>query len=177
MASAEASSEDGLAPGTLAVLRATPAVFEALFGGQPEDVLDRRGVEGWSAKDVLAHVLSIQQPAIVERVRLMVDGDVPSLPDVDEHVTLERSGLRGRPARELLQKFTEERAQAMAFLEALKPDQLRRRGRHELAGEICAADAIHHMAYHDLLHIAQAAGLLADPIERLRGAMREAFPI
>ncbi|HUS81698.1 MAG TPA: DinB family protein [Dehalococcoidia bacterium] len=176
MERANASSE-GLAPGTLAALAAAPAVFEALFAGQPDAALERRGVEGWSAKDVLAHLVSIQPLTLVERVRAMVEGDVPSLPDIDEHVTLERSGLRDRPAPELVAKFTEERAQAMVFLDSLTQDQLRRRGRHEVAGEISAADAIHHVAYHDLLHIAQAANLLAEPIERSRGAMRTAFPI
>jgi uncharacterized damage-inducible protein DinB len=172
----QAKSSDSLAPGTLAVLAATPAVFQALFAGQPEEALARRGVEGWSAKDVLAHLISIQQPAIIDRVRAMVDADLPALPDVDETVTLERSGLRDRPARELMAKFVDERARAVAYLQSLTPEQLRRRGRHQLAGEISAADAVHHMTYHDLLHIAQAANLLSEPIERSRGALGTAFP-
>ena len=45
-----------------------------------------------------------------------------------------------------------------------------RRGRHELAGEISVADAIHHMAYHDLLHLAQASNLLAEPMQRRHGS-------
>jgi hypothetical protein len=40
--------DDGLVPGTLAVLRATPAVIEALFRAQPADVLERPNEEGWS---------------------------------------------------------------------------------------------------------------------------------
>jgi uncharacterized damage-inducible protein DinB len=176
MASTEASNTS-LALGTPAVLRTTPAVFEALFAGQPHVALERRGVEGWSAKDVLAHLVSIQPLTLVARVRAIVEEDVPSLPDIDEQDTLARSGLRDRPAAELVAKFVEERARAMAFLDGLSDDQLRRRGRHQVAGEITAADAIHHMAYHDLLHIAQAANLLAEPIEQSRGAMRTAFPI
>jgi hypothetical protein len=170
-------AEGGLAPGTLAVLSSTPAVFEALFDGQREEVLSCPGEEGWSPNDVLAHLISIQGPALVDRVKAILDGDLPLLPDADEHKILAASGLRGRPARELLQMFSERRAQAMLLLERLRPEDLRRRGRHELAGEVSAADVIHHMAYHDLLHVAQAAGLLAEPIERRRGAMREAFPI
>jgi hypothetical protein len=167
----------GLAPGALAVLSSTPAVFRALFEGQPEEATDRRGAEGWSAKDVLAHLISIQRPAIVERVKAIVDDDLPTLPDVDETVTLARSGLRDRPAQELVAKFIEERGQAVDYLTALTPEQLRRRGVHALAGQISVADAVHHMAYHDLLHIAQAANLLAEPIEQSRGAMRTAFPV
>ena len=176
MERANASSES-LAAGTLAVLAATPAVFEAMFRGQPEETVDRRGVEGWSAKDVLAHLIAIQPGAVVERVRLIVEGGDRLLPNIDEHETLERSGMRDRPAEELLAKFVEERGRAVAFLEALTPERLRRRGRHALAGEITAADAIHHMAYHDLLHIAQAANLLSEPIEQSRGSMRSAFPV
>jgi uncharacterized damage-inducible protein DinB len=171
------TNEHGLAPGTLAVLRATPAVFEALFAGQPDAALERRGVEGWSAKDVLAHLVSMQPLTLVARVRAIVEEDMPSLPDIDEQETLAQSGLRDRPAAELIAQFVKERAMAMVFLDGLSPDQLRRRGRHQVAGEISAADAVHHMAYHDLLHIAQAANLLAEPIEQSRGAMRTAFPI
>jgi DinB superfamily len=176
MERANASSEE-LVPGTLAVLAATPAVFEGLFRGQPKEATDRRGVEGWSAKDVLAHLIAIQPGAVVERVRLIVEGGGSLLPNIDEHETLERSGLRDRPVGELLGRFVDERGRAVAFLEALTPEQLRRRGRHALAGEITAADAIHHMTYHDLLHIAQAANLLSEPIEQSRGPMRTAFPV
>lgn len=166
-----------LAPGALAVLASTPAVFEAMFRGQPEEALERAGEEGWSAKDVLAHLISIQPPALVGRVKAMVENELPLLPDADEHECLEASGLRGWPAKELLQTFAASRAEAMRLLEGLTPEDYRRRGKHAVAGEISVADAIHHMSYHDLLHIAQAANLLAEPMERSRGAMRSAFPV
>jgi hypothetical protein len=43
---------------------------------------------------------------------------------------------------------------------------------HSGVGEISIADVIHHVAYHDLIHIAQAARLASAPLEPLRGAMR-----
>jgi len=171
------SDEGSLAAGTLAVLASTPAVFEALFGGQPEDALSRPGEEGWSPKDVLAHLISIQGPALVDRVKAMLESGLPALPNADEQEILAASGLRGRPSRELLETFVESRAQAMRFLERLTLEEMDRRGRHELAGEISVADAIHHMAYHDLLHFAQASNLLAEPMQRRRGALGEAFPV
>ena len=171
------SPEDSLAPGTLTFMAAMPAVLQTLFARQSEDILGRRGREGWSPKDILAHLISIQQPALVDRVKAMLDHDLPLLPNVDEHETLEQSGLRDRPTQELLQTFTEQRGKAMLFLESLGQEEMRRRGSHELAGEISVADAIHHMAYHDLLHLAQISNLLAEAIEMRRGAMREAFPV
>jgi DinB superfamily len=170
-------TKDVLAPGALAVLASTPAVFGALFRGQPEEALDRAGEEGWSAKDVLAHLISMQPPALVGRVSAMVENELPLLPDADEHEYLEASGLRGRPAKELLQTFAASRAEAVRFFERLSAEDYQRRGRHAVAGEISVADAIHHMSYHDLLHVAQAANLLAEPMERGRGAMRRAFPV
>jgi hypothetical protein len=166
-----------LAPGTLAILAATPAVFDALFAAQPDEALDRPGDEGWSPNDVLAHLASIQRIALVVRVKTMLEGNLPLLPDVDEHENLAAFGLRGRRAGELLGIFSEERAQAMLLFSSLQPEDLGRRGRHSLAGEITVADALHHMAYHDLLHVAQAADLLAGPIQGRRGAMGEAFPV
>jgi hypothetical protein len=177
MAKRPQESEHNLAPGTLAVLAATPAVFDALFAEQRQGALDRLGDEGWSPNDVLAHLASIQRVALVGRVKAMLESDLPTLPDVDEHENLAAMGLRGRPAAELLHIFRDERAQAMLLFNSLRPDDLQRRGRHSLAGEITVADALHHMAYHDLLHIAQAANLLAEPISGRRGAMGEAFPV
>ena len=171
------SPEDSLAPGTLTFMAAMPAVLQTLFARQSQDILGRRGREGWSPKDVLAHLISIQQPALVDRVKAMLDRDLPLLPNVDEHETLEQAGLRDRPTQELLQTFTKQRGKAMRFLESLGQEEMRRRGSHELAGEISVADAIHHMGYHDLLHLAQISNLLAEAIEMRRGAMREAFPV
>jgi hypothetical protein len=177
MTQQSAESGPDLAPGVLAVLASTPSVFDALFAAQPEDALDRPGDEGWSPKDVLAHLISIQGPALVDRVTAMLERDLPLLADADEQKLLAASGLRGRPAGVLLRMFREDRGPAVSILERLRPDDLRRRGRHQVAGEITVADAVHHMAYHDLLHIAQAADLLARPIRRRRGAMGEAFPV
>jgi len=39
-------------------------------------------------------------------------------------------------------------------------------------GDLAIADIIHHVAYHDLVHVAQAARLAGEPLEQLRGAMR-----
>ena len=72
--------------------------------------------------------------------------------------------------------FEKERASAVERLRSLNADDLERRGRHELAGELSVCDVIHRMAYHDLSHVRQIAALLEHPIEVMRGAMRTAFP-
>jgi DinB family protein len=168
------SSERGLAAGTIDVLASTPATLRALLVGMPRDAVEQPGPEGWSARDVVAHLLARHDDALVGRVRAMLDQDDPSIPDIPDETGLD--ALRGRPVAELCDEFASRRAEATAWLRTLTDEQLARGGRHEIAGAITIADVLHHLAYHDLVHLAQAARLIAAPMERRRGAIGAAFP-
>ena len=158
--------------GALDVLTSTPAVLRSMLVGLPEELVSEAGAEGWSAKDVLAHLLSISPKAALQRVRLMLEHDEPDIPNMDEDAVLAASGMRAWPLARLLDEFAAERGERMASLRNLSPEQLARTGKHQVAGLISVADVLNHVAYHDLLHIGQIAGLLAAPIELQRGAMR-----
>lgn len=160
----------------LDVLASTPKTLRALLGALPESVVSEPGSEGWSARDVVAHLLSVQGPALAQRVRLMLEDDRPTVPNVDEEAVLASSGLRERPVGELLDRFEHERGEVVVWLRGLPAGAFGRSGRHEIAGEITAADQVNHFAYHDLLHIRQVVSLLIPRLERARGAMGEAFP-
>jgi hypothetical protein len=161
-----------LDPAALEVLATTPAVLHAMLGKLPEATVNVPGAEGWSPKDVVAHLASIQRPAVIERIGALLSGGGAAVPNVDEDAALAQSGLRGRPLDDALEVFAELRAEAMTLLRSIEPAQLGQRGTHSVAGEISVADIIHHVAYHDLLHVEQVARLLYVPIERERGAMR-----
>jgi hypothetical protein len=163
---------DTVLPAALDVLAATPTTLRSLLAGLPDEITTAPGSEGWSARDVVAHVLSLNGPALVDRVRLIVERDDPPIPNVDEQETLERSGLRGRPLKALLEEFTRQRGGAVTWLRVLQPESLARTGRHSAAGPVAAADIIHHVAWHDLLHVEQVCRLLAAPLDERRGAMR-----
>jgi hypothetical protein len=165
-------------PATTAVevLESTPATLRALLGPLPAAAAGEPGPEGWSPADVLAHLISVQQPALVERIRLIVEGDEPPVPNIDEDETLASSGLRGKPIDELLDRFERERRDAMTWVKGLAPESFARGGKHEIAGRITAADQLNHFAYHDLLHIRQIVSLLIPRLERSRGAMSDSFP-
>ena len=158
------------------VLESSPATLRALLGTMPEAAARAAGPEGWSPADVLAHLISVQQPALVERIRLIVEEDEPPIPNVDEDEALASSGLRGKPIAELLDRFESERRGAMAWVKGLAPESFARGGRHEVAGRITAADQLNHFAYHDLAHIRQIVSLLIPRLERARGAMGDSFP-
>jgi hypothetical protein len=164
------------APTSFEVLESTPSTLRALLGAIPEHVASEPGDEGWSPSDVLAHLISVQQPALVERIRLIVENDEPAVPNIDEDEALASSGLRGKPVAELLDRFERERTEALAWLKGLPTESFARRGQHEIAGRITAADALNHDAYHDLLHIRQIVSLLIPRLEQSRGAMGDSFP-
>ncbi len=165
-----------LAVSTFEILESTPGTLRALLAHLPDEVTTDPGAEGWSPRDVVAHILSVQEPALIQRVRLIVEGEDPTVPNIDEEAALQDSGYRERRLNELLDRFADERAQAVSWLKSLPAGAFARSGRHEVAGRITAADQVNHFAYHDLLHIRQICNLLIPRVERARGAMGDSFP-
>lgn len=166
---------DSLIAGTLDVLAGTPAAMRGLLGALPDEIATRPADEGWSPRDVLAHVLSVQPWALAHRVQLMLDADDPAIPGIDEAEALARSGFRERPVSWLLSEFERMRQQHLAPLRALGFEQLGRSGRHEQLGTITVANVLHHMAFHDLGHLQQITATLQPVYDEGRGRMRDAY--
>lgn len=161
---------------TVDTLARTPAVLHALLEGLPDEATCTPGPEGWSPRDVLAHLLSVHYASNLQRVRWMLDADDPFVPNIDEIQVLEGSGMRAWPVSRLLDEFAAARGEAMEMVRGVAPEQLARTGRHEVAGTITIEGILHHVAYHDLSHIAQIAKLLALPLDARRGAMATSYP-
>lgn len=165
-----------LHPLVFETLARTPDVVRAMLAGMPDGVVEAPDAEGWSPKDVVAHLLSIHYAANVQRARLILDNDDPVIPGVDEIATLESSGMRGWALAKLLDAYTAARAESLSWLRALSDAELARSGRHAVVGVVTIADVLHHIAYHDQVHVRQIALMLAAPLEQRRGAMRAAMP-
>ena len=157
----------------LDVYAATPATLVALLAGLPETLTSTPADEGWSPHDVVVHLTSLDPFSMVGRVRAIVEQDDPVIPDIDEHAVLEGSGLRGRPLGGVLDQMARQRADALAWLRDLTPQQLARTGRHSTVGPLSAAEIIHDEAWHDLLHIGQICRMLSVPLDAGSGAMRK----
>jgi uncharacterized damage-inducible protein DinB len=155
----------------IAVLASTPEVMRALLEPLPEALVATPGGEGWSAHDVVAHLLARQRPAISGRIDAILAEDGAQIPDIPDDL-MEVQPHRSRPLADLLREFEDGRAEIVAPLRRITPEQALRRGVHSSVGELSIADIIHHVAYHDLVHVAQAAQLAGAVLEPLLGAMR-----
>jgi hypothetical protein len=165
------SSQRSLVSGAIAVLASTPAVMRHLLISLPDELVAAPGREAWSARDVVAHLAARQRPAIIGRIEAILAVDGAAIPDIPDDL-MEVAPYRTRPLDDLFREFEDGRARIIPQLRSITPDQFARRGVHSSVGELTIADIIHHVAYHDLVHLAQAAQLAAAPIEPLRGAMR-----
>lgn len=165
------TADRGLISSAIAVLESTPAVMRAMLGSLPDDLLTASGEGGWCARDVVAHLSARQHIAIVGRVSAVLAQPGSVMPGVPESL-MDVAPYRAQPFDALLAEFESGRAEAVAVLRAVTTEQLDWRGVHAGVGELSIADVIHHVAFHDLVHVSQAAQLALAPLEPLRGLMR-----
>ncbi|PZC48485.1 MAG: DinB superfamily protein [Chloroflexi bacterium] len=160
-----------LVPGAIDRLAHTPSVLRALLDAVPPEALTSPDAGGWSTRDVVSHLLIITDLGLDQRLRLLLAEDTPTLPDVNEHDSLAASGYRDRPPADLLDDFAAHRANTVEWIRGLGPADLERAGIHEITGRVTASDVVHHIAFHDLVHVAQITNLIAAPLNAARGGM------
>jgi hypothetical protein len=138
----------------LGVLASTPASLFSLLDSLPPGVWAwSPAPEEWTPREVLAHMLRIETAVIPARVRAMVETDgvaFSSAPAAETSAT---------PA-EMLAAWRAARAENLAFLRALTPEQLAHSGQHPTYGRITAREHIVEWAYHDLEHVRQLQATL-----------------
>ena len=146
-----------------ALLERTPGVLRELLSDLPDGWLGEPDtVGGWTARDVVGHLISAELDDWIPRAEIIVR-DGPSLPfeQFDRFAHVERD--RGVPLAALLERFTELRAQNLARLRELVSGDadLERRGRHPELGEVTLRQHLSTWTVHDLDHVAQIYSSLA----------------
>lgn len=155
--------------GSLEILAATPRAVRALLSVLPPEVLGLPDSGGWSAHDIVAHLVDrgrIQR----ERVDRLLAQPGTAIEDRDEQESLAASGLPAQPLATLLDILDRERANDVALYSRLRPFELDLRGVHSVAGEISVANLVNQAAYHDTMHLAQIAGAIGQSPAAGRGA-------
>ena len=142
----------------LDALQATPEVLEALLAGctQEQATSARGGDEGWSVVEVVCHLRDAEEQALA-RLHLMRDTADPVIAAYDQERWARERNYPEASLHEALAAFTRLRAQQVAELAKLSPQEWERSGQHEEQGTITISSHTLHIVAHDALHAAQIA--------------------
>jgi hypothetical protein len=148
-------AETTLDPAALETIAATPATLRNLVGALPAAALSTPSDGDWSPKDVVAHLLDVQDIDFNQRIRRTLTEDRPLIEPVDPDTRREQRDLATWDIDRLLDAFETGRKEQIGLLRDLTPAQMARLADHAEAGEISVSDLAHHCAVHDLMHIGQ----------------------
>jgi dienelactone hydrolase len=164
-------------PSAIAVIGRTPTVLRALLLDLPSELIDAPNDEGWSLKDIVAHLVDAEDLAFVERISRMLNEEMPAIASIDPPARLDAGGYAARTLRDLLDDLQHQREQHSSWLRGLSPDQLTRAGNHDEVGEIRVVDIAHQWAAHDMAHLRQIALLIQQHVAPLMGATRAFYDV
>lgn len=146
-----------------ALLERTPRVVRELLSDLPDGWLGEPDTPGgWTARDVVGHLISAELDDWIPRVEIIVrEGTSRPFDAFDRFAHVERD--RGVPLASLVERFAELRARSLARLHELAREDgdLERRGRHPELGEVTLGQLLATWAVHDLDHLAQVYASLA----------------
>jgi DinB family protein len=148
---------------TVAILTRTPAALNALLRGLPDIwALRNEGPETWSAFDIVGHLIFGERTDWMPRVRIILEnGEARPFAPFDRFAQKKES--QGKSLEQLLDEFARLRAENLAGLQALnlRPDDLKRRGRHPELGAVTLSELLAAWAVHDLTHLHQLSRVMA----------------
>lgn len=148
---------------SIALLTRTPATFDALLRGLPDEwTLRNEGENTWSAFDVVGHLIHCERADWMPRAKWLLQyGEAEPFPAFDRwgHVR----ECAGKTLPQLLDELAAIRAENLAELRAmnLRPEDLSRRGRHPALGAITLSELLATWAAHDLNHLHQVSRVMA----------------
>ena len=138
----------------------------ALLADLPREVIETSNDEGWSLKDIVAHLVDAEGIAFEERITRMLTESRPMIASIDPPGRLIAGGFAMRSLEDLLATLDRERAAHVPWLESLSLQQLLRTGEHDQVGELRVLDIVHQWAAHDMAHLRQIALMLQTHLGR-----------
>lgn len=164
---------------TVEILSRTPATLHALLGNVSEAwTLANCGPETFSPFDVLGHLIHGERADWITRARWIQErGPSEAFPPFDRFAQQRES--RGKTTAQLLDEFAVLRAQSLAGLAAMNPDEgaLGLVGRHPSLGAVTLRELLATWVVHDLDHLAQIARAMAFQYKDEVGPWRAYLPI
>jgi hypothetical protein len=148
---------------TISLLTRTPAALNALLRDLPEAWTSRNeGENTWSAFDVVGHLIHGERTDWMPRARMVLQfGETKAFEPFDRGGHVRES--QAKSLAQLLDEFSHVRSQSLAELRALnlRPEDLKRRGRHPALGVVTLSELLAAWAAHDLTHLHQISRIMA----------------
>lgn len=145
----------------LEVLEATPATLRGLLAGASRAWADAADGDGWSARDVVNHLIHGERTDWVPRARIIAaEGEARTFE------TFTRDALAGanreRAIAGLVEEFAQLRSENLvAITEVVASTPLEAAGTHPELGRVTLGQLIATWAVHDLEHVAQISAAMA----------------
>lgn len=112
------------------------------------------GADGWTASEALGHLVDADR-IFAGRVRLMLAEDQPPLTVFDHDQLVIDNDYKHADPHALYATLKASRAELVALLESLTPEQWARTGTHPNYGEWTMTDSAMQVGIHDSIHIEQ----------------------
>ncbi len=132
----------------IVLLHRAPAILETIVAGFPPDLVDQRPApDEWSAAEILAHLVEVED-LLFRRVESMIASD--RAPASTKPAEVDRPGVA-----ELLNRWLTARRQTLERLDRLTPADLEHGAELRRWGTVNVAQQVCEWAYHDLEHVRQ----------------------
>lgn len=139
------------------ILERTPAVLKSLLTNISDDwVMNNEGPDTFSPYDVVGHLIHGEKTDWVVRAKIILEHGINKPFDpYDRFAQYEES--KGKNLEQLLNEFEEIRKENVAWLQSIQltEDDLERKGKHPVLGEVTLRNLLSTWVVHDLTHIAQ----------------------
>ncbi|HKP86587.1 MAG TPA: DinB family protein [Blastocatellia bacterium] len=160
-------------------LSRTPETLKSLLRDLPDDrAMSKEGADGWSAFDVLGHLVHGEETDWIPRARIILEhGESRAFDPFDRTAMFEKS--KGKSLAELLEVFEFLRKKNLESLEQmdLNRDKLKLRGSHPALGQVTLEQLLSAWVVHDLSHAAQILRILCKQYDEEVGPWKAYLPI
>ncbi len=129
-----------------------------LWGLEDEDLRWRPSDDGWSLKEIAAHLRDCEEH-FLRSLELIAFDSKARIPAFDADALVLERDYRGGDIYEALERFESLRDRTVSLLWSLAPEDWERTGQHRYLGDVSIARLAHEQNEHDLEHLWQARRL------------------
>lgn len=148
---------------TISLLKRTPGALNVFLRDLPEEwILGNEGGNTWTVFDVIGHLIHGERTDWMPRVKtILQSGENQAFTPFDRLAQM-REG-QDKSLKELLDEFSCLRVENLNELRALnlKPEDLKRKGKHPALGVVTLSELLATWAVHDLTHLHQISRIMA----------------